>query len=448
MDARDKFIVEHKDDFEEILKKLIALKSISATGEGIDETVQFLRNLLTKLLGAKVEIIPTAGNPVILANISGKENKNVLFYGHYDVMTPGDTIYWDSDPFELTKRNGHFYARGVGDNKGQLLAQILGMYTYLQIHHEFPFNVTLFIEGEEEQGSVNLEPTVKKIATTKLQKVDQVFVMDGAFNADGTHVLRLDNRGVFAFELSTTTGSHDNHSGNLGNIMDNPFVQLLKYLHKIYDFETGTVKLPHFYEGVEKPTEQEKVWIKQLPYDKESILQQSGIKHLDFDKETYYEKLMFEPTFNFFSVKSGYMEKGVKTIIPHQASLKVDCRLVGKQSITAIKQDLEKAFAKEIRAGDLELNYLGNIPPEHTEADLTEIEKIQQAIVKATGKAYIEPVMPGGVPNYVWKDNLHVPVFTIPYANYDEHNHDFNENLTEKAFYDGIKISYELLGLG
>src|SRR5699024_2572777 len=187
---------------------------------------------------------------------------------------------------------------------------------------------------------------------TKLQQIDQVFVMDGAFNADGTHVLRLGNRGVFAFELSTTTGSHDNHSGNLGNIMDNPFVQLLKYLDKFYDVETGTVKLPHFYEGVEKPTEQEKTWIQQLPYDKESILQQSGIKHLDFDKETYYEKLMFEPNFNFFSIKSGYMEKGVKTIIPHQASLKVDCRLVGNQSISAIKQDLETTFVKEIDSGD------------------------------------------------------------------------------------------------
>lgn len=123
-------------------------------------------------------------------------------------------------------------------------------------------------------------------------------------------------------------------------------------------------------------------------------------------------------------------------------------RLVGKQSISAIKQDLEATFDKEIVSGDLQLNYLGNIPPEHTEVDLEEVEKIRQAIVKATGKAYIEPVMPGGVPNYVWKDNLHVPVFTIPYANYDEHNHDFNENLTEKAFYDGIKISYELLRLG
>lgn len=79
MDVRDKFIAEHKDEFEKILKKLIALKSISATGEGIDETVQFLRNLLTKLLGAEVEIIPTAGNPVILANISGKKIRTSCF---------------------------------------------------------------------------------------------------------------------------------------------------------------------------------------------------------------------------------------------------------------------------------------------------------------------------------------------------------------------------------
>lgn len=445
MDKRDKFITEHKSEFEDILKKFIALKSVSVTGVGIDETVKFLKELLIEKLKAQVEIIQTAGHPVILGKIKGDSPKNVLFYGHYDVMAPGDLSSWRFDPFTLTKADGRLFGRGVGDNKGQLLAQILGLYSYLEVHHSFPFNITLFIEGEEEQGSINLEPTLKQIAKTKLSQVDTAIVVDGAFGADGTHVLRMGNRGLFAFELVSQTGTHDNHSGNLGNIMRNPFVQLLQYLEKIYDYQTGEVKIPHFYDGVVEPTAQEQAWIDKLPYDKEKIQAQSGINSLIMDKATYYQNLMFKPTFNFLGVKSGYLEKGVKTIVPHQASVKIDCRLVGNQSIPAIKQGLEQIFAKELALGTLKLNYLGGVPAEHTQADPKQVDWIYQSIVQATGKAYIEPAMPGTVPNYVWKDILKVPVFTIPYANYDEHNHDFNENLTEKAFLDGIKISYELL---
>lgn len=447
MDERDSFISEHQTEFEEILKQFVALKSISVTGVGIHETVDFLQNLLKRLLDAQVEIVQTAGNPIILATLKGKSDKNILLYGHYDVMAPGDLNGWQTDPFTLTKADGRFFGRGVGDNKGQLLAQILGLYTYYQLHHSFPFNITLFIEGEEEKGSPSLAPTLQAIAQTKLKAIDAAIVVDGAFGADGTHVLRMGNRGLLAFELHTQTGTHDNHSGNLGNVMDNPFVCLLKYLDKIYDYQTGEVKIPHFYDGVVGPSAQERSWIDKLPYDRKKILAQSGINSLELDKETYYENLMFNPTFNFFSVHSGYTGQGVKTSIPHEAYLKVDCRLVGDQSIDKIKTGLKEIYHDDLLNGNLQLKYLGDVAPEHTKADPKQVEWIYEAIKQATGKAYIEPVMPGTVPNYVWKDILKVPVFTIPYANYDEHNHDFNENLQEQAFGDGIRISYELLNL-
>jgi len=138
------------------------------------------------------------------------------------------------------------------------------------------------------------------------------------------------------------------------------------------------------------------------------------------------------------------MGEGVKTIIPHVASITIDSRLVGKQSIPVIKDNLEALLKSGLDSGELKLKYLGEEPPSQTTALKEQTEQVYQAIVRATGKAYIEPAMPGTVPNYVWTDILKVPVFTIPYANYDQHNHDVNENLTEKAFLDGIRISYEL----
>ena len=85
------------------------------------------------------------------------------------------------------------------------------------------------------------------------------------------------------------------------------------------------------------------------------------------------------------------------------------------------------------------------IPPAQTDAHAPQIAWLTQAIQRATGQVSIEPVMPGTVPNYVWTDILKVPTFTIPYANYDQHNHDCNENIEQSAFLAGIRISYEIL---
>jgi len=442
--SRDSFIENNKSEFESLFKKLIGLKGVSATGEGINETITLLQEKL-KDLGAHVEVIQTAGSPTILAEIDGQSDRTVLFYGHYDVMTPGINADWDTDPFTLTKKNHRFYGRGAGDNKGQLLAQILGLYVYKQVNGSFPFNIKFLIEGEEEQGSKNLPFTVKELADNKLKDVDLAIVVDGSFNQSGDHVLRLGNRGALGFQITAKTGTQDNHSGNLGNIMKNPVLVLMELLQKIYDFENDKVLIPNFYDGVEDPSQTEIDWMKQLPYDRESISKQTGVKDLPETGLEYYQKLMFRPTFNISGIKAGYTAKGMKSIIPHTAIMKVETRLVGKQDIQEIQIGINNFLQDEINNGDIKVHYLVQVPPCKTASDDKNIKPLVDAIKEATGSGLIEPTMPGTVPNYVWSDILKVPVFTIPYANFDQRNHAPNENITEKAFYDGIKISYELL---
>ncbi|KRK64813.1 peptidase M20 [Companilactobacillus tucceti DSM 20183] len=444
MISRDSFIEDNKAEFEKLFKKLIGLKGVSATGEGINETIKLLQEKL-KGLGAHVEVIQTAGSPTILAEIRGQSDRTVLFYGHYDVMTPGIDADWDTDPFTLTKKDGRFYGSGAGDNKGQLLAQILGLYVYKKVNGGFPFNIKFLIEGEEEQGSKNLPFTVKKLSDNKLKDVDLAIVVDGSFNQSGQHVLRLGNRGALGFQITAQTGMQDNHSGNLGNIMRNPVLILMKLLQKMYDFENNKVLIPDFYNGVEEPSKTEINWMKQLPYDKKSISEQTGVSTLPDTGLEYYKKLMFRPTFNISGINAGYTAKGMKSIIPHEAVMKVETRLVGKQDIQEIQIGINNLLQDEINNGDIKVHYLVQVPPCKTASDDKDIGSLVDAIKEATGSGLIEPTMPGTVPNYVWSDILKVPVFTIPYANFDQCNHAPNENITEKAFYDGIKISYELL---
>ncbi len=87
----------------------------------------------------------------------------MLIYGHYDVQPPEPYDAWESPPFEPQIRNGKIYARGVGDNKGQLMAQLFGVKSYLNTVGELPINIKFVFEGEEEKGSTNLAAFVEEI---------------------------------------------------------------------------------------------------------------------------------------------------------------------------------------------------------------------------------------------------------------------------------------------
>lgn len=123
--------------------------SISAENFGIVEVAELLVRML-RGIGLEAQLMPTSGHPMVLARWEKAPGKpTVLLYGHYDVQPPDPLDKWTSPPFEPTIRDGRLYARGVGDNKGQHLAQILAIESHLQVHGTLPCNVILLLEGEE-----------------------------------------------------------------------------------------------------------------------------------------------------------------------------------------------------------------------------------------------------------------------------------------------------------
>lgn len=112
-------------------------------------------------------------NPLVLATFSGRftgtDRKRVLFYGHYDVQ-PAAEDDWETDPWELSGRNGYLYGRGVSDNKGPILAVACAAATLRQ-RRELAVDLVLLVEGEEEAGSRGFATTVR---THKVNPVDRV----------------------------------------------------------------------------------------------------------------------------------------------------------------------------------------------------------------------------------------------------------------------------------
>ena len=125
-EAINSYIDAHLDDYIEELSELLKIPTVSAQKRGIPETVEMVKAMLEKR-GLTVQIYETAGNPVVVGRGSGKSDKTLMYYNHYDVQPAEPLELWTSPPFEPTIRDGKLYARGAGDDKGEFVSRLAAL---------------------------------------------------------------------------------------------------------------------------------------------------------------------------------------------------------------------------------------------------------------------------------------------------------------------------------
>ncbi|CAM4157736.1 M20/M25/M40 family metallo-hydrolase [Jeotgalicoccus halotolerans] len=411
LEKMDDFILKHRDDYLNQLFNLLKIKSISTDEDEIRHCVNVLKSEM-EILGLDTELIETGGNPVVYGELLNDKNRfTLLIYGHYDVQAVEPLELWDSNPFKPEIRDGRIYARGAGDNKGQLMAQLLGLKTYQALYGELPINVKFIFEGEEELGSVHLAEFVEN--HKELLEADLVYTSDGSSHNSGNPLILLGVRGVLTLEMTAKGADFDNHSGNTGNIVPNPAWKLMRLLNTMRD-DDGNVLVDGFYDNIRKPGGKEMELLKRLPYDQQDIAEKIGYEDLDMDGASYYHKLTMEPTFNIAGIESGYTGKHAKTIIPSTSTVNMDIRLVADQDPEYIFEKIEEHVKKV--SPDVDVKYKGAMRPSRTPAELGIVQLVTDAVAHAYGK---EPLV--------------------------QHNHSPNENLKVENFLNGIKCTCNLV---
>ena len=153
------YIEENKDRFLEELFSLIRIPSISSIEAHKPDMLKCAERWKELILAAgadKCEVMPTKGNPVVYAEkIIDRSKPTILIYGHYDVMPVDPVELWNTEPFEPVVKDGHIWARGADDDKGQSFMHAKA-FEYLVKTSTLPCNVKFMLEGEEEIGSVSL----------------------------------------------------------------------------------------------------------------------------------------------------------------------------------------------------------------------------------------------------------------------------------------------------
>jgi acetylornithine deacetylase/succinyl-diaminopimelate desuccinylase-like protein len=436
------YIEANRQPFIERLIDYVRRPSISAHGQGITEVASFLVELLGGL-GLEAALVPTAGWPVVLARRSDAPGApTVLLYGHYDVQPPDPLEAWLSPPFEPTIRNGRLYGRGVGDNKGQHLAQILALEALLRLRGQLPCNVIMLLEGEEEIGSPRMPDFVRQ-HRDKLA-ADLVITADGPVHESGQFCILFGVRGVVSFELRARGAKTDLHSGNWGGVAPNPIWQLVHLLATMKN-DRGEITIDGFYDHVLPPSELERAALARLPLDLERVKKELDLDRLDQPHDRpFYDRLSLWPTLTINGLHGGYGGPGSKTVLPHQAVAKCDIRLVEAQTPEDIFAKVEAHIKRH--APEVEFIRQGSMAPSKTPLDSLFTEPIRRGMAAAQGaEPLLIPAMGGSLPDYVFTKILGIPAFVTPYANADEANHAPNENLELDRFITGIKTGAAVL---
>ena len=236
---------------------------------------EYWQSHLKKIGVQHVEIFQTPGNPIVFGHYQKDSSlPTLLVYGHYDVMPPEPLDLWKSEPFEPEVRDGHIWARGADDDKGQSMIQIKGFETALALGL-VNCNVKFILEGEEEIGSTNLEPFCRE--HLEMLKADNIIVSDTSMLSAETPSITTGLRGLAYWQIEVTGADHDLHSGHFGGAVANPINELCKLIAQIQDKDVR-ITIPGFYDKVVDLTPEEREMIRQIPFDEEAYK-----KFLDVD---------------------------------------------------------------------------------------------------------------------------------------------------------------------
>src|SRR6202163_1456424 len=109
--ATDTFVEQNKTRLLDELKDFIRIPSISTLPEhkpDVERAARFVSESLRRAGMENIEIVPTAGHPLVYADwLHAPGKPTVLCYGHYDVQPADPLELWITPPFEPTERDGN-----------------------------------------------------------------------------------------------------------------------------------------------------------------------------------------------------------------------------------------------------------------------------------------------------------------------------------------------------
>ena len=428
------------------LSSLVNIVTDSKNAVSVEDLTSYytdgLSDILTDL-GLQTEIIDNPikdGPPFLIGKrIESSELKTILLYGHGDTV-PLQEGQWFEDiiPNELKIIDKKIYGRGVADNKGQHLINLLALLSVLKIRKKLGFNLKIVFEMGEEIGSPGLFDLCEQCKD--YFESDVLIASDGPRVAIDVPTIFLGSRGAINFELEAKYREGSHHSGNWGGVLRDPGVRLSHALSMITD-KYGNILIENW-----KPTS-----LSAEVRDRLHSLPATISETVEIDENwgepglSSNEKLFGWNSFSVLALRSGNIDLPVNAIQP---SAKALCQLrfvVGTDTnkvISSLRDHLDQNGFNDIKI--ITENAI-NFEASRTNLNNIWLEKIENIIEKFhRDKIHVIPNLAGSLPNNCFTDILGIPTIWIPHSYKECSQHAPNEHVPIELLQNSLLLMTDL----
>ncbi|MCZ6619181.1 MAG: M20/M25/M40 family metallo-hydrolase [Gammaproteobacteria bacterium] len=398
------------------LVRWVRQPSISAQNVGVREMARLLVGDLQNLGFSEVTLVESAGHPGVWGYYDANAEKTLVIYMMYDVQ-PVNPEDWRVPPFagEVVDHalGKVLMARAATNQKGPERAFLNALASVIAVAGTLPVNLMVLAEGEEELGSPNFPEIVAGYAE-RLRTADGVFFPFNSQTPSGDVSLFLGVKGIVYFELEANGSSSGGPEtaeihGSYKAIADAPAWRLVQALASLTSIDGNVIEVPGYYDSIRAPSEEE-VWVfnggvASWEQREADIRKGFGIAEwIDgIAGRRSLATLTFGTTLNIDGIWGGYTGAGVKTILPHKATAKLDSRLVPDQTPTEALR-LIRAHLDANGFTDIVLRKISGYPPAQTSVDAPLVRAALGVFNKHGTTPSLSVRIAGSAPYYVFTD--------------------------------------------
>lgn len=435
-----------QDELRDQLAELIAIPSVSADPAHAGDVERAAAWVAERIRGAggSAELVPwSGGRPLVIGEVPASSRAesapSILCYAHFDVQPPDPLELWASPPFELTRRGGRLYARGVADDKGNLFLLVEAV-RQLAAAGELPVNVRFAFDGEEEVGGDSVVEWVEQDEG----RADAALILDGAMVRRGQPVFSVGVRGMLYFHLRVRTGTTDLHSGLYGGASLNAAHALMAALADVLPRADG--RLPdELRVGATAPTDEELAAWGKLPAGDDQLAAFGAVPIAPGANGQFYLRTFADTSLDVNGFASGSPDL-TKTVLPVEARANVSIRLAPGQDPDEIRIVFERRIRAALPEGaELEIELRNRARPAMTASDAPALQLAAEAFEHVVGTRPLFVRSGGTVPIYAGLVGRGLPTLATGFGIESECNiHAPNENVPEDAIDIGVATMREV----
>jgi acetylornithine deacetylase/succinyl-diaminopimelate desuccinylase-like protein len=452
------------------LMQLLALPNVAANRADIAKNADLLTTMFERR-GFQVSRWETKGSPIVFAKRDVPNARgSVIFYFHYDGQasdpkewTRGGPYapapYLGDKPLTVTAQSTavnpdvRIYARSASDDKGPIVAFLAAIDGLIATKATIPWSIRVVLDGEEEAGSRNMNSTM--LEKSAEVKSDLAVIVDSPRHPSGLPTVYYGARGGSSAVIRVHGAIGDLHSGNYGNFVTDPAMQLAKLIATMKD-ENNNVTIKGFYDDVVPLTATERRAIDEIPNIDQKLLEEFGLARQEHP-ESRIELQHNRPTLSVLGLEAGQVYTGTRSAIPGSASARIEMRLVkgltpAKQVDLLIAHIRDQGFHVVEKEPDMATRRKypkiaqvtrgggGGLGIAKTSIDNPVTSKAADAIRALNQRLVQLPTIGGGLPFGVFSDSLALPTIGLAVVNFDNNQHAANENIRVGHFWEAIEI--------